>query len=179
MTSNHIAAFYIGEEPTWNGISFAELDLITSLIKSEFPNIPIIIIEAHPALDDLQIPKLVDWVGFNHYFIKNPNTNIEFQKDWQTLKYKLSDPKQRIMVIMDSHYIDNAHGDFGNIDIHEMGDVAYNYYELAKNDKLVIGILGYFWPNEFDIPGSIGARGMPDHVKAEYEQIGKMITKKQ
>ena len=79
---------------------------------------------------------------------------------------------------MDTHYIDWAHGDYGNIALDQMGDVADNYYTLAKADEQVIGILGYFWPNGFDIEGSIGARGMPQSVKDQYEQIGKEITGK-
>lgn len=80
---------------------------------------------------------------------------------------------------MDSHYIDWAHGDFGNIDLDKMDEVANNYYQLAKNDTLSIGLLGYFWPNGFDIPGSIGARGMPNKVQEKYKEIGKEITKKE
>jgi hypothetical protein len=59
-----------------------------------------------------------------------------------------------------------------------MDEVANNYYQLAKSDTTVIGILGYFWPNGFDIPESIGARGMPEDVKNEYVRIGKEITGK-
>jgi hypothetical protein len=59
-----------------------------------------------------------------------------------------------------------------------MNEVANNYYDLAKSDEKVIGILGYFWPNGFEIPESNGARGMPQNVKTEYERIGKEITGK-
>lgn len=174
----YVGAFYIGEEPTWNGISFTELNKIAVLIKADYPMIPIMIIEAYPSLNDLQIPELVDWIGFDRYFVKNPNKNTEFQQNWQTLKSKLSNTTQRIMIVMDSHYIDWAHGDFGDIDLQQMDEVANNYYELAKSDKKVIGIIGYFWPNGFDVLESIGARGMPQNVKNNYERIGKEITKK-
>ena len=137
------------------------------------------IIEAYPVLNDLQVPETVDWIGFDHYFIKNPNSSSIFQQEWQTLKSKLSNPSQKIMVIMDSHYIDWAHGDFGNIALSEMAEVANNYYQLAKNDTTVIGMLGYFWPNGFDITESIGARGMPEEVRNQYERIGKEITGKE
>lgn len=178
LNTNYIGAFYIGEEPTWNGIAFAELDAVAQLLQTEFPNTPTMIIEAYPSLNDLQVPQTVDWVGFDRYFIENPNTNAEFQQDWNTLKSKLSNPNQKIMVILDSHYIDWAHLDFGNIEFTQMNIIAKNYYELAKSDEKVIGILGYFWPNGFDITGSIGARGMPQHVKIEYERIGREITRK-
>ncbi|NER85008.1 MAG: hypothetical protein F6K42_36975 [Leptolyngbya sp. SIO1D8] len=178
LNDSFIGAFYIGEEPTWNGITFAELNSVSELLEMEFPNIPIMIIEAYPSIDNLQIPVTVDWVGFDRYFVKNPNTNAEFQQDWNSLKSKLSHPNQQIIVVLDSHYIDWAHGDFGNIDLEEMDEVANNYYELAKSDEKVIGILGYFWPNGFDISESIGGRGMPQNVKMEYERIGREITGK-
>ncbi|WP_340065358.1 hypothetical protein [Ascidiimonas aurantiaca] len=178
LNTNYIGAFYIGEEPTWNGITYLELNTLAQFLKAQIPNVPLMIIEAYPSLSNLQVPETVDWVGFDRYFIKDPNNNSEFQQDWKILKSKLSNPNQRIMVILDSHYIDWAHGNFGNIPLAQMNEVATNYYELAKSDERVIGILGYFWPNGFDIPESIGARGMPQNVKMEYERIGKEITGK-
>ncbi|QIE58734.1 hypothetical protein G5B37_03895 [Rasiella rasia] len=178
LSTNYIGTFYIGEEPTWNGITFTELDAVARLLQTEFPNIPTMIIEAYPSLNDLQVPQTVDWIGFDRYFVENPNTNFEFQQDWNTLQSKISDPNQKIMIILDSHYINWAHGDFGGIELTQMDDVAENYYELAKSDEKVIGILGYFWPNGFDISESIGARGMPQNVKTEYQRIGREITGK-
>ncbi len=178
LSANTIAAFYIGEEPTWNGISYYELNTVALLVKKDFPGIPLMMIEAYPALKDLQVPPKIDWVGFDRYFIKNPNSSAAFQENWKLLLSKLSNSSQRIMVIMDSHYIQELHGDYGNISIQEMNTVANNYYELAKNNERVIGLLGYFWPNGFDIATSTGARGMPENVKAEYYKIGKEITGK-
>lgn len=175
---SHIAAFYVGEEPTWMGIPFEELNEVSIFLKAQFPDIPILIIEAHSALQDLQVPTAVDWIGFDHYFIKNPLTNTQYQEEWNLLKSKRSSPHQRIAVVMDSHYIEWAHGDFGNIALNEMGEVATNYYQLAKNDPSTIAILGYFWPNSFDFPESVGARGMPQSVKNQYVQMGKEITGK-
>ena len=178
LTPEYIAAFYVGEEPTWNGISFFELNEVTNLLKRDFPEIPIMIIEAYPALRDLQIPEKADWIGFDRYFIKDPNINTEFQEDLSILKSRRSNSSQRIFLIMDSHYIDWAHGGFGGIDLLEMGEVANNYHRLAQNDDNIIGLIGYFWPNGFDTPGSIGARGMPSTVKDVFRKIGKEITGK-
>ncbi|MEO1515495.1 MAG: hypothetical protein AAFV95_10790 [Bacteroidota bacterium] len=179
LNKEKIGTFYVGEEPTWNGISFEELDIVTNLIKADYPDIPVMIIEAFPVLDQLQIPEQADWIGFDHYFIKNPRTSPQFQREWRTIKSKRSHPSQRFVLIMDTHYIDWAHGDFGGIELDEMDDVANNYYDLAKEEEDVIGLIGYFWPNGFDIPESIGARGMPQDIKEEYERIGKEITGKE
>lgn len=178
LNPDRIAALYIGEEPTWNGISFSELNAVATLLETHLPAIPTLLIEAYPALDDLQVPGHVDWIGFDQYFVKNPNTDASYQVHWQVLKSKLSNPDQSILVVLDSHYISWAHGDYGNIALEEMGTVANNYYQLAKGDEKVIGLIGYFWPNGFDFPEAIGARGMPQEVRQEYKRIGKAITGK-
>lgn len=172
-----IGAFYVGEEPTWNGIEYESLNKVTELVKTDFPNVPVMIVEAYPTLSDLKIPSKADWIGFDRYFIKRPNEDVDYQKNWNILKSKLTE-EQKAIVVLDAHYIDWAHGDFGNIDLNEMGTVAQSYYQLAKNDKKTIGILGYFWPNGFDDSNSIGARGMPQIIKNEYIKIGKEITRK-
>ncbi|HBK72004.1 MAG TPA: hypothetical protein DDZ39_10185 [Flavobacteriaceae bacterium] len=172
-----IQTFYIGEESTWNAITFSELKLATDFVKSTFPNIPIMLIEAYPVIDQLKIPNSVDWIGFDHYFIKDPKNDVAFLNELSLLKSKMND-SQNIILVMDTHYIKSAHGDFGGIDLEEMKDVATSYFELAKEESKVIGVLGYFWPSGFDSSESIGARHMPQSVKEEYKRIGKIITGK-
>ncbi len=172
-----IQALYIGEEPTWNGISFTELKKVSDYVKTTIPNITVMVVEAYPALNDLQIPESVDWVGFDHYFIKDPKNNAVFMSELNVLKSKLSE-EQKLILILDSHYIDFAHGDLGGISLNEMAAVANSYYELAKSEPKTIALLGYFWPSGFDAPNSIGARHMPDPAKKAYIRIGKEITGK-
>lgn len=173
-----IQAFYIGEEPTWNGISFFELQSATDYVKSTFPTIPIMIIEAYPIIDQLQIPNSVDWIGFDHYFIKDPKSNPDYLNELNILLSKFSNSNQKLVLVMDTHYISVLHGDLGEITLEEMEDVANSYYELAKLQQKTIAIIGYFWPSGFDTPNSVGARNMPQNVKENYIRIGKAITKK-
>lgn len=173
-----IGCFYIGEEPTWNGISSRELTQACDYVKSSLPEIPIMVVEAYPAISDLEIPMSVDWVGFDHYFIKEPSKDEKFTQEWDLLKSKRSRSDQKLVVIMDTHYIPEIHGDIAGIELSEMKSVATDYYNLAKSDTSVVAILGYFWPSGFDLPSSIGARGMPEEIKSEYIRIGKEITGK-
>jgi len=177
VNQNLVQAFYIGEEPTWNGISSDSLELASDYVKSSFPQVPIMVIEAYPTIKDLNLPSTVDWVGFDHYFIKDPKNNTDFMNELQLLKSKMN-VNQKLVLIMDAHYIDFAHGDFGGIALNEMGIVADNYYELAIMEPATIAVLGYFWPSGFDQENSIGARNMPAGVREEYVQIGKRITGK-
>jgi len=174
-----IQAFYIGEEPTWNGISLSELKSATDYVKLTFPDIPIMIIEAYPAIDQLQIPNSVDWIGFDHYFIKDPKGNADYLSELNTLKSKFSNDEQKLVFIMDTHFISSFHEDFGGISLNEMNEVANSYYELAKSEPKTIAILCYFWPSGFDVYSSIGARNMPQSIKENYIRIGKEITNKE
>lgn len=174
-----IQTFYIGEEPTWNGISFSELKSATDYIKSTLPDVPIMIIEAYPAVDQLQVPNSVDWIGFDHYFVKDPKTNTDYLNELNTLKSKFSNNNQKLVIVMDTHFMSSFHEDIGGIELNEMLEVTNSYYELAKSESKTIAIIGYFWPSGFDLPNSIGARNMPQTIKQNYIQIGKQITNKE
>lgn len=175
-TINQVAAFYLGEEPTWNGIDTNEFKIASDFLKTQFPNVPILLIEAYPALNQLQVPESVDWVGFDHYFIKDPLNDTTFANELELVKSKMTS-QQKLVLVMDTHYIDFAHGDFGTIQLAEMGEVANSYYELAQKEK-AIAIIGYHWPNGFEFDQSIGARGMPENVMQVYQKIGKEISQK-
>ncbi|MFK8038791.1 MAG: hypothetical protein AB8B74_10910 [Crocinitomicaceae bacterium] len=174
--ANQVAALYIGEEPAWNGISEADFTLATNYAKQTVPEIPILLVEAFAIVEDMYIPKSVDWVGFDHYFLKKPSENDEFLNEISTMKSKMG-VHQRILLILDSHWIKIAHGSSG-IAKADMDVVARDYYNMANEDTTVIGILGYYWPNGFEFKGALGARGLPDNVQVEYQQIGKSITGK-
>lgn len=173
-----IQAFYIGEEPTWNGISFNELESATDYAKETISEIPVLIIEASVILNELKIPKSVDWIGFDHYFIKDPKNNTQFLNELSLLKSKLINENQKIVLVLDSHYIKEIHGGISGISKNEMAAVANSYYELAKREEKVIALLGYTWPGGFDTADALGARQLPDVAKATYLRIGQEITRK-
>jgi hypothetical protein len=179
VNQNLIQTFYIGEEPTWNGISFSDLKFATDYVKLTLPNIPIMIIEAYPAVDQLQIPNSVDWIGFDHYFIKNPKTDTDYLNELSTLKSKFSNNDQKLVIVMDTHFMSSFHQNIGRIELSEMDEVTNSYYELAKSEPKTIAIMGYFWPSGFDLPSSIGARNMSQNIKENYIRIGKEITNKE
>jgi hypothetical protein len=176
LNQKYIKAFYIGEEPFWNGISFEELQEVADLIKSKFPKVKLMLIEAYPALNELEIPNSVDWVGFDHYFIKDPSTDVTYQNEFNLLKSKMAD-HQEIIIVLDSHFLPLFHR-LGGITKNNLDEVARNYYSLANSDEKIVGMIGYHWPSGFEFENATGARGLPDHVKNEYSKIGKAITRK-
>ncbi len=173
-----LQALYLGEEPTWNDISYTELKAASDYIKSTVPDVPIMIIEAYPSISSLQVPTTVDWIGFDHYFTKNPLTNTTYQSELQELKSKFSDSTQKLVIVMDTHYIPAVHTFYGNIAESEMKDVATNYFELAKSEKNTVAVIGYTWPGGFDDSTMLGARQLGVETQEEYIRIGKLITGK-
>jgi len=174
--SNKIACLYIGEEPSWNGISESDFKMACDYAKSTTPDIPILNIEAYPDVDNIYTPTSVDWVGFDHYFIPNPRTDQRFQTELGIVKSRMQ-THQKMMLVLDSHWMEQLHGSVG-IQQEDLKTIAEEYYEIANSDTTIIGMVGYFWPSGFDLEGSVGSRHLPDDVRAEYERIGKLITGK-
>lgn len=179
-THSMIQALYIGEEPTWNGITFEELSAACDYIKSTLPktaDTAILVVEAFPAIKDLKVPKSVDWLGFDHYFIKSPATNQGFINELALLKSKRSSPHQKIVLVADAHFIPKVHSYFG-VKETDMKGIATAYYQMACADTDVVALLAYFWPGGFDSPYAKGTRNLSPQVLNEYERIGREITNK-
>jgi len=171
-----VQVFYIGEEPYWNNISVEELTLACDYIKSTVPSVKIMVIEAYHALDQLVIPASVDWVGFDHYFIKDPQNDVTFLEEMALLESKMYS-NQQIVLVMDAHFIKLAHATSG-IGKSDLDFIARSYYQLANSNHRVAAIIAYFWPSGFDSEDAIGSRNLPVNVKNEHVRIGKAITGK-
>lgn len=178
LTVNHglVSCFYIGEEPAWNGIPENEFTQACDYAKASMPAVPILSVEAYPAVDDAYAPASVDWLGFDHYFLEEPSSDTDFMREYSTIQSKLSGA-QKMFLIMDAHWIKEYHNALG-VKEKRMDFVARDYYNLANADTNVIGILGYFWPSGFDTETAVGARNLPEHVREEHKRIGQAITGK-
>jgi hypothetical protein len=171
-----LAAFYVAAEPTWNGVSYADLKTATDSIKVDFPDTPTLIIEAYQALNNLVVPKSMNWIGFARYAIPNPATDIGYLADLAELRSKKSSPAQKILLVMEgTWHPEYGAGGFASAD---MAQVAASYYRLAQTQSDVIGILVYTWPDGADTPQELGSRELPAGALAEQKHIGKTITGK-
>lgn len=164
------AAFYFAEEPTWNGIDAMELKIVSSLLKQYYPKVPTMLIEAHTVVDELVIPRTVDWVGFNQYFIDPSIDHYGYKRNLSTLKSKLTQ-KQRIVLVMDAHYIPSRH----HVKLNSLDKIARWHYALANSDKQIIALIAYHWPSGFEDPSAIGVRGMPIKLQSTFREIGKSV----
>ncbi|MBA3705407.1 MAG: T9SS type A sorting domain-containing protein [Bacteroidetes bacterium] len=173
LNSSKIGAFYVVDEPVWNGLSFYEFNAVCDMIKTDFPNIPLFFVEAKPALSSLKIPTTIDWIAFDDYGIFNPLTSISYNNDMDTLKSKRSNPNQKIVLVIDDQWMP-YYGAAG----YSPDTIRYmvqNYYNLAASDTEIIGMIGYLWPGGLDDPGQLGVRDMPQSVINKNVEIGTMI----
>lgn len=173
--SNNLV-FYIGEEPLWNGINSEEIALIAKLIKNQFPNTPNMYISAFPMVQEIDFIPQIDWIWFNHYFLRDPLSDSRYQEPWKhILDSKLE--HQKTVIIMDSHYIPEVHWNFWDIEISDMWDIANRYFYLAQSTESTIALIWYFWPNGFDTSSSIWARWMPENIRDIYKNIWNEIIR--
>lgn len=171
-----IAAFYIVDEPVWNGVSPEDLRLASDSVKASFPSVPTAIVEAPGGIEALQVPTSIDWIGFDHYAVPRPHTDATFRAELALLKSRRSRPSQKILLVMDAQWLP-FYGEAGYAES-DMAAVATSYYDLARSDPEVIGIIGYLWPGGLDDPLQKGARNLPQPVIDEHRRIGRAITGK-
>jgi hypothetical protein len=103
LTAANLGAFYIADEPVWNGIPFAELDVVTKQIKGDYPDIPTFYVEAQPVLGSMQVPTSMDWIGFDRYATFNPAVNSNYLADLAKLKSRRSN-NQKIVIISETKW---------------------------------------------------------------------------
>lgn len=174
LNSTNIGCFYIADEPFWNGISLNDMNTVCTLLKSAYPEIPLLMVEAYTTVNVMQVPEAMDWVGFDRYGEFDPQTDPEFQADMTTLKNSLSAPHQKIFLIIDDQWFPEYESFLGWSQ-DEMADVVQNYYDLAVSDTSIIGLIGYIWPGGLDAPNHHGVRNLTQAVIDKNVEIGQLI----
>ena len=171
-----IGAFYLADEPAWNGISAADLRQAADLVKATFPKTPIMLIEAAPAIGALVVPRSVDLIGFDQYGVAAPDAEPAYRAHLAALKSRRSRPDQRLVVVMEGQWLPAYDGQ--GVDPGLMATVAQRYFALAESDPEVVAMVGYLWPGGVAGPGHLGSRNLPASVITEHMRLGKAITRK-
>ncbi len=169
-----IKYFYLIDEPIVHNLTNSDLATVADAVKSNFPKIPIAVVESGSPqfLDKLVVPASVDIIGIDIYGVKNPNTDAGYQTAWKILHSKLN-TSQKIVVIAQAFWCTSDPWPASDMDI-----VSNNYYELARNDEKVIGILEFQWESPPDLPTCIGAKDLDTTFKNTNKAIGCLITKR-
>ncbi len=172
LEAGSIGAFYLMDEPVWNGVTFGDLELVAQMVKRDFPSVPTLIVEAYPVLDSLRVPTSIDWIGFDRYAVFKPSSNASFLAQLATLKSKRSMPDQKLFLVIDDQWMPE-YSTLG-VTASQMGATIQDYYDLAASDPEIAGLLGYRWAG---VPGdaAIGVRDMPQNIIDLNVSLGKRI----
>ena len=171
-----IAAFTIADESVWNRMSMSDLDVIAKMVKTKFPNTPIMVIESSEGLDEFEITTNIDWIGFDKYGILNPNKDNDYINDIQKLKSKITSTNQRIVIVMETQWIP-LYTDLGYSQS-VLKSMSKSYYDYAKRDNDVIALIAYLLPSDFDMVGQKGFFDLDYDVQNMVKEIGLEIVNK-
>jgi hypothetical protein len=152
-----VGAFYVLDEPQWHGASAAEVATAAQTIKETYPSIPVMMVEAGPAVTDtLQVPANVDWVGFDWYC--RPFSDI--QAKLAVLERRTA-PHQRLFLLPEAAPLPECGGLPGHATDAEIASLQWDYFRLAQAHPRVIGLLAFgFWTSghgSADLPLTVAA----------------------
>lgn len=169
-----IHSFYLIDEPIVHGVSNEELKIAADIVKSFFPDVPLLIVESGLYLGQLEIPSSVDLIGMDLYGYR-PSSDYYYQKI-EYLKTKMAN-HQKLIIIADGWWDPMLHGRTG-LTTEDMDEIAIEYFQFANSEPLVIGIFVFLWnANEWTNEGVLGTRDMIK-VSNVYTGIGCAITSK-
>jgi hypothetical protein len=191
---NKILAFYVFDEPTNNGITKKQLELVISQLNARFPNIPSYItysqncFDPDPALtnkcsnmDPINrgIPSNLDWVGFDWYLTNNPFQDEEFfysqiKSTLNRLKALTNKP-----IVLTPDAMDAGLGHFSPAWRDEyLTQRFHRYLMLANSDSQVIGLDSYTWGEyQENMSTTYGTRWYPALKRALFNAAGPIINR--
>ena len=167
--------FYLVDEPTLRKLSIADVTIAAKMIKKDFPDSKIMIIEAYRTPAIPEIPNEIDMWGFNAYTILDPAKDNGYMAYLDLASSQLK-PHQSLVLIMDGQHTP-IHKKAG-LNETDMAVVAENYFTMAKSRTDIEAILVYSWAGGIDNNKEKGVRDLPSNVIATYQKIGQEIIKK-
>lgn len=173
LDAERVAAIYPIDEPTRNGVSAQQLAAAVALIESTHPSIPIAVVEAYTDIEDLVVPVEVDWVGFDRFFVADPESDEQWLSNLASIKAARSRSDQRVALVLDASYTD-AHRAAG-MSPGDLRAVGESLVRIAASDPDVIAIIGFLWPGGLDEPAQLGARELPVEVREFYRAVGAAV----
>ena len=169
-----IAAFYILDEPQWNGATPAEINTSAQLIKQTFPGAKVMMIEAGPEITpSLTIPSSVDWIGFDWYC--QPFSTIQARLATLQSLVPASSP-QRFFLVPEDAPLSQCAGVAGHTTDADIAALQWDYFGLAEQNPRVIGLMNFgFWTSPpWTTSGGTGASELPMTVDAN-ERVAAQI----
>lgn len=179
LDANHVASFYIMDEPTLNGVTFSELSTATSAVKAAYPTIAASMVEAYISVGSLIVPSNMDWVGIDQYGIGDPATDVVYQQQLGILKSKLS-ASQKVIYVMDAFFDPCIHGTSCGAACgggcgagwtqSQMSCLATRWYNLALADPNAVLLGAFIWD------GTGGSASLPQSARDLQAKAGGTVT---
>ncbi|WP_428548859.1 hypothetical protein [Profundibacter sp.] len=167
--------FYLADEPIHRHLPHADLEQAAQTLRTLYPETPIMVIEAYSPNGPAQIPRNIQYWGFNAYTVADPATEPRYTTYLNRAAAMLG-PDQALVMVMDTHHTPfHTRAGLGEND---MAAVARAYYAYAQNRGDIAALIGYTWAGGIDGDWEIGARNLPASVLDKYREIGRAITGK-
>lgn len=174
LSTETVAAFDFADEPAWNQMNMDDLALVAARIKTSFPTIPLLVVEAPDVIEQLILTDDIDWVGFDRYGTIDPKNDSEYLQRLDLIKSKRTNPEQKLVLIMESQWLD-YYSEAG-FEESVLIDMSNSYYQLAKAETDVIALISYLLPSGFDTADQKGYLELLAEVKANIQNIGSEIS---
>ena len=197
LDSDHVLAFHIIGEASLLGIPPQDIDTATTLVKTTFPSINTVLVDAGICLanpppppessdykrctSDGRFPwgfrnsRSADWVGLDQYQI-HPTRDSNFAAEIASLKHQMY-AGQQIVYVMDAKW-DSTYTPYG-ISLSDMADITWEWYQAAASDPLAVMVAAFLWPS---CPSSdrnfisICSKDFPPDVHAAQVSVGQNIV---
>ena len=152
-----VGAFYLLDEPQWRGASPAEIATAAATIKATFPGVPVMMVEAGPAVTEtLQVPAQVDWVGVDWYCQEMSVVEAKL-----AILERRTAAAQRLWLLPEAAPLAACGGKPGHATDAEIAALQWRYLELAERHPRVLGLLAFgFWTSGYDsadLPRTVAA----------------------
>jgi len=162
--TNHIAAFYVIDEPTRIGASRSDIQAAINEIKSGFPNTPTASIFDTDHIDGLV--NMFDWVGFDCYDNGNSScdpdaaSRVSSMTRYEGLRGRLDASRQKMILVPQAAYIYQNH----DRDYHRDGmeSELVVYHHIAMTDPMVVAAIPFMWQSGYNSAGQQDRSGLRD-----------------
>lgn len=179
---SYIAAFYPMDEPYLNasrngvamGTMINSLNTVNAVIKASYPSKAraVIFSASEMYYGGFQIPSSFDWAGFDCYGKWEKCYDNKSIPELLAKLHSMLASHQRSFLVPDANF--NGYPDYGQQGA--IGTRAYQYFELAKANGRVIGLMPFIYQSFADSSGHYtGVMDMPGALPS-YRAIGREIA---
>lgn len=164
--------FYLVDEPTLRGIGLDRVETAARIIRADFPQSGVMMIEAYHGADLPMPPPSVTLWGFDAYTVPDPLAEPLYT-DYLARSRASLGPGQRIVLVLDGNHTP-VHANAGLSET-DMADVALAYGRLAASIPDLGGMIGYTWAGGIDTLDEKGVRDLPPAVQAAHRVVAAQV----